>query len=126
MTRPLSTPRTPSDVDGVRGGAPSREVCWSAAFEVLHPVMERAQRHGDIPTVGTHEWIGLPDGDPRKIGSVYAAALLWALYLENEQTAAIEAAQDISPSHDWAQLARRQRNRNEFANENPWARRIPA
>jgi len=47
------------------------------------------------PQYGSAEWLALPDGDPRKVGSVVVAAECWAQYgdtLEEDLRAELDAA----------------------------------
>ncbi|SIR98535.1 DUF2742 domain-containing protein [Williamsia sterculiae] len=104
----------------------SREVSWSAAHEQLWPTIARAQHHGDLPEVGTPEWLDLPAGDPRRVGAIYRSALLWALHTENQQTATRDASHDISTARDWTAVARRNRDLSDFYREHPELKRRSA
>ncbi|SIS22211.1 DUF2742 domain-containing protein [Williamsia sterculiae] len=104
----------------------SREVSWAAAHEQLWPVVDRGQRHGDIPIIGTPAWCELPDGDPIKVAAVYAAADQFALHLENLGTALVDASHSVSGSADWSSVARRNNNIAAFYREHPDLRRRSA
>ncbi|MDS1115299.1 DUF2742 domain-containing protein [Gordonia westfalica] len=104
----------------------SREVSWTAAFERLHPVIERMARHGQFPLIGTPEWADLPDGDPRLIGSVYYAAEMHALHLSVRAHAMADASREVSTALPWAARYRDGQQRQAWLETNPWAKRVVA
>lgn len=135
----LNSSSTPPRVDPSArgGGAPllnrtvevshaSREVSWSLAHEALWPVVERALRIGPLPLIGTRGWLELSTGDPRRVGAIYLAADQWALHLENQTSAIIDASREISISRDWSAEAQRQLEHERWLQANPWAMRRPA
>ncbi|GAB38511.1 DUF2742 domain-containing protein [Gordonia sputi] len=102
----------------------SREVSWSLAHEALWPIVERALRVGALPLIGTHDWLDLPTSDPRRVGAIYLAADQWALHLENQTSAIIDASREISISR--SAEAQRQLEHERWLQANPWAMRRPA
>ncbi|WP_267625929.1 DUF2742 domain-containing protein [Gordonia sputi] len=116
--------RPPNHIIALTHG--SREVSWSLAHEALWPVVERALRIGSLPLIGTHDWVELSTGDPRRVGAIYLAADQWSLHLENHATAMIDASHEISDERDWSAEAQRQRERAAWIAANPWAIRRPA
>lgn len=102
----------------------SREVSWALAHAALWPVIERACRRGALPLIGSHAWLELPEGDPRKVGAVWLAADWQVLHLELDQDARIEALQAVSDAADWPAIGRFGRDRAAFEAANPWAKRV--
>jgi len=74
--------------------------------------------------VGTLEWVGLDDTDPRKLAAVFDASRHWALRLEVSQQAQCEAAREVSAATDWSAIAREVRDRNEFYGQRPWLKGV--
>ncbi|MET9199052.1 DUF2742 domain-containing protein [Gordonia sp. NPDC003585] len=92
-----------------------------------------------IPTVGSAQWCALADDDPAKLASMVRAGAAWAIEtamlpaLLAQQLAAEDAlacqrlremSHDLSAGHDWAAEARRIRDRRQFAEQHPWAKRV--
>lgn len=63
----------------------------------------------DWPDCGTPAWTALDDADPRKLASLYHAALNWALTQDILQGAEREASQAISLAADWKSIASQKR-----------------
>jgi hypothetical protein len=101
----------------------SQQVSWWSVREYVRPVLLRA---GSWPMVGTPEWCGLADDDPRKIAAVFDAASHWALRVELCQEAQCQASQAISADADWAAIAQHISNHNEFYAQQPWLKRVIA
>lgn len=79
-------------------------------------------------TAGTPEWTALPDDDPAKWISILTAGSRWALeqsldQLDDRRAAAKEAAVDIAEARDWARVAQRIRDRDQWYRDNPDLRR---
>lgn len=106
--------------------AESREVSWALAHAELWPVVERACRRGPLPLIGSHSWLALPDGDPRKVGAVWLAADWQVLHIELDQDARADALQDVSDAADWHAIGRHGRDKAAFEVANPWAKRVVA
>lgn len=104
----------------------SREVSWSLAHEALWPIVERALRVGSLPLIGTHDWLELAPSDPRRVGAIYLAADQWSLHLENQATAMIDAADEVSSALNWSAEAQRQLEHERWIEANPWAVRRSA
>lgn len=104
----------------------SREVVWWPTHDALTDVIARASQHGPLPLIGTSAWLALDDGDPRRVGAIYAAASMFALHLECQATVAIEASHAVSASADWGAIARRNHNIAAWYAANPDLRRRPA
>jgi hypothetical protein len=89
--------------------------------DYLAPRIAQCEARGPIPQLGTAEWEGLADGDPRKVGAVFVAAREWATItslrlwgvldvprqLEVERlTAERMASIEISQALDWSAVSR--------------------
>lgn len=101
----------------------SREVSWAHAHAVLWPVIERALRHGPLPLIGSHEWVELPDGDPRKVGAIWLAADWQVLGIEMDQEARSDAVADIAAGANWHAIGRHGRDQAAFLAAHPDLRR---
>lgn len=103
----------------------NRQVAW---FEV-HLWRGRILEHLDVqafPMVGTPAWCALPDDHPVKLAAALDAAQHWALRIETCQEAHCRAAQALSAVADWSAIAKANRDRADFLDANPWARRVIA
>lgn len=98
----------------------SRQVSWLTVHEFVQPHIEAA---GPFPVVGTVAWQLLPATDPGKWAALLDAAQHYALRLDIEQEAAIEAGQAISRSQNWSAIAQRNLIRQAFYEQRPWLRR---
>ena len=119
-------PPDPSSTEGPRiilSSSESREVSWALAHEVLWPVIERALRHGPLPLIGTHQWLELPDGDPRKVGAIWLAADWKVLAIEIDQEARADAVSDIAAGANWRAIGRHGRDQAAFLAAHPDLRR---
>ena len=97
----------------------SQQVSWWSVHEYVTAHLEVEQ----WPTVGTPEWVALPDDDPRKIAAVYDAAQHWALRLETCQQARCDTSRDVADAVDWSALAREINERTDFYAARPWLKR---
>ncbi|SHU31130.1 DUF2742 domain-containing protein [Mycobacteroides abscessus] len=98
----------------------SRQVAWWEVHEFVQPHIEAA---GPFPVVGTVAWQLLSATEPGKWAALLDAAQHYALRLDIEQEAAIEAGQAISRSQDWGSVASKMRQGHEFYAARPWLRR---
>jgi hypothetical protein len=88
----------------------SREVDWFSVHQFVMPLIERL---GPLPWPGTVSWSELSDHDPRKLGAVLVAGMLWALNEDARQSAMAEAQRDLSRAYDWSATSRKMRARSE-------------
>ncbi|SHP73601.1 phiRv2 prophage protein [Mycobacteroides abscessus subsp. abscessus] len=86
-------------------------------------VQPHIEAMGPFPVAGTVAWQLLSGTDPAKWAAVLDAAQHYALRLDIDQEAAIEAGQAISRSQDWGSVASKMRQRREFYAARPWLRR---
>lgn len=103
--------------------AASREISFDLVLQRLYRVIARAERHGQLPTLGTPDWRDLDPNDPRAVGSVYVAALLWALHRENRQHAIDDAAEHLAGSGAASRAHRIRTDITEFYDSFPDLRR---
>lgn len=104
----------------------SREISWAATHEALWPIVVRALRHGPLPIIGTHDWLDLAAGDPRRVGAVYLAAEQWTLHLEARGLALTETSREIADALPWGAVGRSAAERRAWLEANPWAKRVSA
>ncbi len=93
-----------------------------AIADYLTPRIARCEVRGPVPQLGTAEWEHLDDGDPRKVGAVFAAAREWATItsirrwtvLDAPRQAEVErltlqreASYAVSEALDWSAQSRR-------------------
>lgn len=103
----------------------SYDITWGPVRDFVRRVL--GGRHTTI-VAGTPEWIALPDDDPAKLIALLIAGSRWCLErnLEelDQQRADLKAsAIDISQARDWAAVAQRIRDRDQFYREHPDLRR---
>ena len=100
-------------------------ITWDPVRDFVRRVL--GGRHTTI-VAGTPEWIALPDDDPAKTIAVLTAGSRWVLeqsldQLDDRRAAAKEAAVDIAEARDWARVAQRIRDRDQWYRDNPDLRR---
>lgn len=115
-----------SFVSALIGGPASHEVDAVAVHARLAPILTQAVRLGEIPILGSTEWVAIPDTDSRWRHSVVAAGYRWAIREWLDQDVRRSASQAISAADDWGSVAQSIRRRNEYLIENPWAKRVVA
>jgi hypothetical protein len=93
---------SPQLVTAIVSPVSAQQVSFWSVHEYIAPLLEKC---GRFPTVGTPEWVALPDDDPRKIAAVFDAAQHHALRLETNQQAMAEASHDIADAEDWSDIA---------------------
>jgi hypothetical protein len=99
----------------------SRQVSFLAVHEFVAPVL--AQVNNSWPMLGTPAWCLLAHNDPRTWAAVFDGAQHYALRLELDQEAMVDASQTISTAEDWPAIAREFQQINEFRTARPWMRR---
>lgn len=80
----------------------SQQVSWWSVHEHVQPLLDTA---GSWPMLGTPEWCSLADDDPLKHAALLDAAQHWALRVETAQQARCDAAQMISQTEKWSDIA---------------------
>lgn len=100
-------------------------IAWNPVRDFVYRVLG-----GRTTTIiaGTPEWIALDDDDPRKTTAVLIAGSRWALEQELDEIhwqrgALKRAAEEVSAARDWAAVAKRIRDRDQFYREHPDLRR---
>ena len=100
-------------------------ITWNPVRDFVYRVLG-----GRTTTIiaGTPEWIALDDDDPRKTTAVLIAGSRWALEQELDEIhwqrgALKRAAEEVSAARDWAAVAKRIRDRDQFYREHPDLRR---
>lgn len=89
---------------------------YRTALDGLLGTLERLERHGTPPVLGTPEWAALPDGHPLRAAAVLRAALLWTFEhdLDDDHTERMKtAALDVADGADWAAAANSIRRRDD-------------
>lgn len=99
----------------------AQQVSWWDVHTAVAPWLETV---GSWPTVGTPQWVALPDGHPAKVAGLYDAARHWSLRLEYCQEARAEAGRAISGTLDWPALSREILTRTDFYAARPWLKRL--
>lgn len=99
----------------------STPITWGPVRDFVHRVL--GGRHTTI-IVGTPEWIALPDDDPAKTIAVLTAGSRWVLeqeldQLDNRRAATKDAATEIASALDWARVAKRIRDRDQWRRDHP-------
>lgn len=83
-------------------------VAWWPVHQYAEPVLNRIV---SWPMVGTPEWCGLAEDDPRRIAAIFDAARHWALRIETCQHSLAEASKAVAAAIDWKGFARREAGR---------------
>ncbi|HNP57515.1 MAG TPA: DUF2742 domain-containing protein [Gordonia sp. (in: high G+C Gram-positive bacteria)] len=89
---------------------------YATALDGLLGTLERLERHGTPPVLGTPTWRELPDGHPLRAAAILRAALLWCFEhdLADDHTERMKtAALDVVDGTDWAAAANSIRRRDE-------------
>ncbi|MCH5645360.1 DUF2742 domain-containing protein [Gordonia sp. ABSL49_1] len=81
---------------------------------------------GPAPAAGSPAWCALGDADPAKLLAVLHAGSAHVLNqcheaIDDRRLAIREASVAISQAKDWAAVAKRIRDRDEFRRAHPWA-----
>ncbi|KSU59648.1 MULTISPECIES: DUF2742 domain-containing protein [unclassified Gordonia (in: high G+C Gram-positive bacteria)] len=108
----------------------SGHVDWDAVRAYVHRVLADVT-HTGLPVAGTPEWCQLHDDDPAKLAALVIAGSRWVLEEEiaeiNWQRDALKRASiAVAQARDWAQVARRIRERDDFHREHPDLKRRTA
>ncbi|MGV9481752.1 DUF2742 domain-containing protein [Gordonia aichiensis] len=100
-------------------------IAWNPVRDFVYRVLG-----GRTTTIiaGTPEWIALDDDDPRKTTAVLIAGSRWAHEQELDEIhwqrgALKRAAEEVSAARDWAAVAQRIRDRDQWYRDNPDLRR---
>jgi hypothetical protein len=89
----------------------TRAVDWYRTYEFVQPLIRML---GPLPWPGTATWCELSNHDPRKLGAMLVAGVLWTLNESARQDANCQASQIISGACDWGAVARRIRQRHGY------------
>ncbi|PXX53941.1 glutaredoxin-like protein NrdH [Nocardia tenerifensis] len=103
---------------GFREPAAADRLSVQAVQQWAGPYLRAAMRRGEIPEVGSAQWVSLPNGDPRKTGAVVQAALDYVRHAATPRpfppasrsqasTAAATRGTDARPTFAELQQARR-------------------
>lgn len=122
-SRPL---RDTTSVPEFTAALASQQVSWWPVHEFLQAALAQANCAGPLPWPGTPAWCDLADGDPRKLLALASFGEHHALRVETAQTAKADAAQDVSASADWSQIARELRGRDAARASGAYIRRVVA
>lgn len=115
----------------------AQQVSWWDVHTAVAPWLEIV---GSWATVGTPQWVALPDGHPAKVAGIYDAARHWALRLETCQEQRREVGRAIAGPHHiscatwgpeeegditttWAAISREVAVRSSFYGARPWLKR---
>lgn len=100
-------------------------IIWDPVRDFVYRVLGG---HTTTIIAGTEAWAALDDDDPAKLAAVLIAGSRWCLE-ENiaeihwQRGALKRAANAISESRDWKQVAKRIRDRDQFYRDNPGLKR---
>lgn len=104
--------------------ASSGQVAWHPVYEYLNRLRRRTGAlDTSAPALGSPVWCALPDDHGDKLASVFNTAEGWAYTAAYEQAALAEASKAVAGAEDWVKVAKRHRDRVDFAAAHPWARR---
>ncbi|WP_431240427.1 DUF2742 domain-containing protein [Mycolicibacterium aichiense] len=98
------------------------QVDFFAVSEFVKPYLDAA---GAWPMVGSRAWVELPDDSPVKWAALLSAAEHWALKIELNQDAIVQASQAISGAAPWAQWSRDIRQRHDAIKSGAYIKRVP-
>jgi hypothetical protein len=93
---------------------------WTVHLHVV-PFLEQA---GTWPMLGSPPWEQLPGDSPQKLAALLDGARHWALRVETNQQARVEASEDVRSSADWSSIARTMHRRAKFRESHPWMKRV--
>lgn len=113
-------------VDLLIGDHRSREVSFIAVHDRLSPILTTAHSLGGVPVLGSPAWVDLAEDDIRWRHSVVVSGYQWALRRWLEQDAETAASKEVSQQQDWSAHARYVRDRKQYFEANPWAKRVSA
>ncbi len=99
----------------------SQQVSFWSVQEFVGAVLSQVN---NWPMVGTPAWCSLARDDPRKWCALLDAARHHALRLELNQEARAEASKAIAGAVDWPKVSQEIRQRNDFREAQPWAKRV--
>jgi hypothetical protein len=77
-------------------------VSWWSVHEYVAPILAAV---GTWPTLGSAEWVALPDHAAAKWAAILSAAEHWSLRLECCQEGLAQASRDVSTAENWSAIA---------------------